>query len=151
MTDELDDERLRRLADAVETIEECLGRLVETRQTVDRETYRNDADAQALVERRFVKMSEAALDVGRVLIVGAGESPPDSNPETMQTLATLGVLPEPLATEMADAARFRNVFAHTYGQSIDHDVVYDALSDLERYRDFVLAVREDVGVDDGST
>lgn len=55
---------------------------------------------------------------------------------------SLGVLSEDLSDEMAAAARFRNVLAHTYGNAIDHDVVYDALNDLERYRDFVVAVRD---------
>ena len=52
------------------------------------------------------------------------------------------MLPENLATEMEDAARFRNVLAHTYGDSINHDIVYSALEDLERYRRFVVAIRE---------
>ena len=46
-----------------------------------------------------------------------------------------------LAEEMAQGARFRNVLSHTYGNIIDHDVVYNALHDLERYRDFAQAVR----------
>jgi uncharacterized protein YutE (UPF0331/DUF86 family) len=42
---------------------------------------------------------------------------------------------------MVATARFRNVLAHTYGDVID-DVVYDALDNLERYRSFLVAVRQ---------
>jgi len=86
-------------------------------------------------------MTEAALDIGKVLIVQEREDPPDSNPQTMRTLSELGILSDDVATEMVDAARFRNVLAHTYGPSIDHELVYDALDDLARYRDFTVEIR----------
>ena len=60
----------------------------------------------------------------------------------MRTLGEMDVLSGSLAEEMAQGARFRNVLSHTYGNIIDHDVVYNALQDLERYRAFVRAVRE---------
>ena len=43
---------------------------------------------------------------------------------------------------MIATARFRNVLAHTYGDAIDDNVVYDALDNLERYRSFLVAVRQ---------
>ena len=43
---------------------------------------------------------------------------------------------------MAQGARFRNVLSHTYGSIIDHDAVYNALQDLDRYQMFVKEVRE---------
>ena len=59
----------------------------------------------------------------------------------MQLLVDIGVLDEQLGDTMAAAARFRNVLAHTYGDSIDHTVVYDALSDLDRFRTYLGAIR----------
>lgn len=47
-----------------------------------------------------------------------------------------------MTEEMAQAARFRNVLSHTYGDVIDDDVVYNAPQDLDRYREFVRAVRD---------
>lgn len=142
MSDDLSKDQLARILDAVEIIEDCLGRLAKAQTTVDRESYKADRDMQAIVERRFVQMTEAALDIGTVLIVHERGEPPETNPATMETLSELGVLPDELASEMINAARFRNVLAHTYGRSINHDLVYDALNDLERYRDFVVAIRE---------
>jgi len=142
MTGGLPDAELARILDAVETIDSCLEHLVETRNTAGREAYRSDPSTQAMVERWFVKMTEATLDIGRTIISHERGSPPESNPKTMRTLGEADVLPENLATEMEDAARFRNVLAHTYGDSINHDIVYSALEDLERYRRFVVAIRE---------
>mgnify|MGYP002761004551 CR=1 FL=1 len=45
----------------------------------------------------------------------------------MMALADLDVLATDTAEKMAQAARFRNVLAHTYGDVIDHDEVYDAV------------------------
>jgi len=60
----------------------------------------------------------------------------------MRALEELGILSASTAEEMAQGARFRNVLAHTYGNIIEHDVVYNALQDLERYRQFVIEVRD---------
>lgn len=142
MTDALSNDQLARILTAVETIEGCVTRLTEIRTTVHRKSYHEDEDVQDIVERRFVKMTEAAIDIGTVLIVHRCGEPAESNPETMRVLADLDILPTEVAREMEDATRFRNVLAHTYGRTIDHDLVYDALTDLERYRDFVVAVRD---------
>ena len=142
MTGGLPDEELARVLDAVETIDSCLEHLVETRSNVDREAYRSDQPTQAMVERWFVKMTEAALDIGRTIISHERGSPPESNPKTMRSLGEIEVLLTDFATEMEDAARFRNVLTHTYGESINHDIVYSALQDLERYRRFVVTIRE---------
>lgn len=141
MTDDgLPADRLNRILTAVETIEESLGVLAR-KQRLSRSEYKNDSDAQDIVERRFVKMTEATIDIAEALVKHEHEQPPTSNPESMRTLGELDVLSASLAEEMAQGARFRNVLAHTYGNIIDHDVVYNALQDLERYRDFVKAVR----------
>jgi len=60
-------------------------------------------------------MTEAAIDTAEELVKHERGHPPASNPD---------------------------VLSHTYGNIIDHDVVYNALQDLERYRSFVQAVRD---------
>lgn len=107
------------------------------KRSVDRETYKQDRETRDIVERRFVKMTEAAIDIGRVLLVHEQGEPGESHPTTMRLLAEANILTHETADSMAAAARFRNVLAHTYGPIIDHDTVYDALQDLERYRTFL--------------
>lgn len=139
--DSFPDDRLNRILDAVETIEESVGVLVR-KQRLDREEYKADSETRDIVERRFVKMTEAAIDIAEELVKQERGEPPASNPESMQLLGEVGVLSTETAEQMAQAARFRNVLSHTYGQIIDHDVVYNALQDdLERYRALVVEVR----------
>lgn len=143
----LADGDLDRILTAAETIEKSLGVLAE-RASMDREAYQRDERTQDVVERRFVKATEAALDIAETLVVHERGTRPESNPATMVALADVGVLDDDTAESMARAARFRNVLAHTYGDIIDDDVVYDALQDLERYRAFLVEVRDyldDVG------
>ena len=140
-TDDFPADRLNRILTAVETIEESLGVLAR-KQRLSRDEYKSDSDTRDIVERRFVKMTEASIDIGEELVKHERGHPPASNPESMRALDEIGVLSSTLAEEMAQGARFRNVLSHTYGRIIDNDVVYNALQDLERYRLFVQAVRD---------
>lgn len=140
MTDEaFPADRLSRILSAVETIEESLGVLAR-KQRMSRDEYKRDSDTRDIVERRFVKMTEAAIDIAEELVKHERGHPPESNPTAMRALGEEGILSATLAEELAQGARFRNVLSHTYGSIIDHDVVYNALQDLERYRLFAQAV-----------
>lgn len=140
-TDDVPADRLNRILDAVDTIEESIGVLA-GKQRLSREEYKTDVETRDVVERRFVKMTEAAIDIGEELVKQERGTPPASNPASMRALAEVGVLSTETAEQMAQAARFRNVLSHTYGRIIDHDLVYNALQDLERYRTFVVEVRD---------
>ena len=113
MSDELSPDRLVRILDGIETIERSLGVLVKKRGATSRTAYKRDTDTQDIVERRFVKMTEAALDIGTTIVIHEQGTPPSSNPETMRLLNDLKVLSEDLSDEMAAAARFRRVMTHT--------------------------------------
>lgn len=141
MTDEeLSADRLTQIVTAVETIEKSLG-VLSRKQQIDREGCKTDSDTRDIVERRFVKMTEATINIAEELVKHERSKPPASNPASMRALGDIGVLSGSLAEEMAQSARFRNVLSHIYVDIIDHDVVYDALQDLERYQAFVRAVR----------
>ena len=53
MTDGLSGEEVSRIVDAVEVIEDAVGRQAATQKEIDRQSYRDDPDTQAMVERRF--------------------------------------------------------------------------------------------------
>lgn len=139
--DAFPEDRLERILAAVETIEESLGVLA-GKQDTSREEYKRDSDVRDIVERRFVKMTEATIDIGEEVVKHERGVPPESNPGTMRTLGELNIVSTTIAEEMAQATRFRNVLSHTYGDIIDHDAVYRALQDLERYRTFVSDIRD---------
>ncbi|MFC3959029.1 type VII toxin-antitoxin system HepT family RNase toxin [Halovivax cerinus] len=134
------DDDVERIVTAVETIEESLAILAE-KQAIPRERYLTETETQDVVERRFVKLTEATLDIARTIVVNESGRRPESNPAAMIDLGAIEVFDRCETAEMAQAARFRNVLAHTYGRSIDHDDVYDALCDLERYRDFLYDIK----------
>ncbi|MFB6228193.1 MAG: HepT-like ribonuclease domain-containing protein [Halobacteriales archaeon] len=76
---------VERIVTSVETIEESLAVLSEKR-TLDRAAYKRDADTRDIVERRFVKAAEAALDTGDVLLRHEHGRPPASNADPPPTL-----------------------------------------------------------------
>jgi uncharacterized protein YutE (UPF0331/DUF86 family) len=137
----LSDDDIERIVGAVETMEASLAVLAD-KQSLSREEYVTDRAVRDIVERRFVKLTEAALDVARTLVGHERETQPDSNPAVMVALGDVGVLDDATTEQMTQTARFRNVLAHTYGDAINNDDVYDALQDLDRYQDFLIAVRE---------
>lgn len=136
----LSEDEIRRIVAAAETIEASLDVLTEY-QSLSREEYGDSRESRDVVERRFVKATEAALDIAETLVRHLRDKVPDSNPGTMQALAEEDVVSSTTAESMAKATRFRNVLAHTYGDVIDDDIVYTALQDLQRYRDFLYEVR----------
>lgn len=136
----LPEEDVERIVDAAETIEESLAVLA-AKQSLSREAYLADRESRDVVERRFVKLTEATLDIAKTIVTHERGTPPESNPAAMVELEATGILDRTTTAEMVQAARFRNVLAHTYGNAIDHDDVYAALQNLDRYRDFLHDVR----------
>lgn len=136
-----DAERVTRIVEKAEFIEECLSILV-SKQSVSRTQYRQDAELRDIVERRFEKVTQATIDIGRMLLKERSESTPEANAAVMVALDDAGVLTTETAAQMAQAATFGNVLAHEYGDVLDNDIVYDALQNLDRYRAFLHEVRD---------
>jgi uncharacterized protein YutE (UPF0331/DUF86 family) len=135
-------ERVETVVEKAEYVRECLEILAE-RQSVSRAQFRTDTEMRDVVERRFEKASQACIDVARMLLRDIEGQAPGSNAAAMRRLHEVGVLTEETAESMAQAALFRNVLAHEYGDVLDQDIVYDALQDLRRYRDFPLSPSHD--------
>lgn len=133
--------RTERIIDIAEYIEECLD-VLSSKQSVGLDTYLDARELRDIVERRFETMTQACIDIARILLVDLDRPVPESNAETIKTLAGQEILSKETATAMAQACSFRNVLAHRYGHVIDDETVYEALQDLSRYRDFLLEVRD---------
>lgn len=134
-------ERVEILVDKAEFVERCLEILAQ-KQSLGPEEYAADRETRDVVERRFEKLTQACIDIARMLLSDLGREVPNANPETMRGLATAGVRSEEVGERMAQACGFRNVLAHEYGEVIDDGMVYDALQDLARYRDYLTEVRD---------
>lgn len=139
-----------RIVEKAEFIETCLEILAE-RQSVDPDEYAETVEIRDVVERRFEMMTQACIDIARMLLVeqGAETEVPDANAAAIRKLSSVEVLSSETAEAMAEACGLRNVLAHEYGSVVDDAIVYEALQDLTRYRDFLVEVREFLA-DDGA-
>lgn len=136
----LSSEHAERIVDTAEHVEQSLTVLAE-KQSLSREAYLKNREQRDVVERRFMTMTQACIDMARMLLRGLEEPVPDPSATAMSRLVELDVLAESTGTAMIEACGLRNVLAHEYGTAIDDEQVYEALQDLERYRDFLVDVR----------
>lgn len=131
-----------RVVEKAEFIETCLDILAE-RQSVDPDEYAENVEIRDVVERRLEMMTQACIDIARILLVelGADVEVPDANAATMHERASVDVLSDDTAEAMAEACGLRNVLAHEYGNVVDDGIVFRTLQDLTGYREFLVEVR----------
>jgi len=137
----LDPRRVKRIVEKAEFVEQSLAVLAD-KQSVSRAQYHDRPETRDIVERRFEKVTQASIDIARMLLGDCVDTVPEANAAVVLELGEQGILTSDTADRMATAATFRNVLAHEYGDVLDHDIVYDALQDLERYRDFLHEIRD---------
>lgn len=144
----IDAETETRLVDKVEYIDEAVSVLAR-KQSLNRETYLDDREQRAVVEREFQTAIEACLDIAELLLTATGSDVPATNAETFARLGDRGMLSTETADTMQDAAGFRNVLAHQYGHDIDGEQVYWHLqNDLDWFAVFLREVRSELDLDD---
>lgn len=134
-------DRVAIIVEKAEFVEECIEILAD-RQSIEPDEYVERIEVKDVVERRFELMTQACIDIARMLLKAHDADIPGANPDTMRRLATEGVISATTGEAMAEAAGLRNVLADEYGHVIDDDAVYEALQDLSRYRTFLVEVRE---------
>lgn len=133
------DEIKARIVDKTVYVQEAVT-VLSRKQSLDEQTYRTDREERAIVEREFQTAIEACIDIAGLLI-GASDAPmPETNKERFAVLEELGVLTPETSDRMQDAASFRNVLAHNYGNEIDDTTVYQHLQDQLKW--FVAYLRE---------
>lgn len=140
--DELPADRAHRIADAVESIERLVTQL-RGHQDLTHEEYTDptEQDRRDAIERKFVKLTEATMDIATELGKQEAETLPEQRKARIDTLVSQGIVDKRLGERLKAAVGFRDVLAHTYGPIVNDDIVYDALqNDLERYVEFVEAV-----------
>ena len=91
------------------------------------EKFRMDETVQLATERALQEVIEACLDIGRRLLIGAGEPVPDTNRKVFLALARLGLVPAERIEAWVDMAGFRNILVHEY-EDVDLRIVYAVLT-----------------------
>lgn len=141
MTVALDDETESRLLDRAEYVEEAVTVLA-SKQSLAPEEYRANREQRAIVEREFQTAIEACIDIAGILIAALDEPMPETNADRFVRLIKLDLLTEDTGRRMRDAAGFRNVLAHQYGDELDHDLVFRHLqTELDVFVSFLREVR----------
>ena len=135
----------RRIIEKAAYVRDALEVLAEKRDTLDFEAYRSDREQRDVVEREFETAIEACLDIGEILLTIEGASVPEENAAVFRRLGSLTVLDADTARRMAEAAGFRNILSHRYGDAINDRDVYNFLNEdlplfsayLDRVRDYL--------------
>lgn len=138
------DERTRqRILEKATYVADALTVLAQKRDELSFKEYREQREARDVVEREFETAIEACIDIGKMLLRATTETVPDRNAQVFHELGSADVLDGETAQRMAEAAGFRNVLSHQYGNDIDDEDVYNVLqSDLPVFREYLEQVRE---------
>lgn len=133
-------DRVAIIVQKAEFVDRCIQILID-RQSVEPEEYAQRIEIKDVVDRRLEMMTQACIDIARILLTELDVPVPDANADAMRELAAEGVISSSLGEAMAEACGLRNVLAHEYGDVIDNSLVYNALQDLSRYRTFLVEIR----------
>ena len=137
----LDDETESRIVEKVEYIEQAVT-VLSRKQSLSLSEYLDDREQQAIVEREFQTALEACIDIAELLLKSVSGTVPETNAETFSKLGQRDILSQETTEAMQEAARFRNVLAHTYGFDIDNERIYRHLqSNLHWFPTFLTEVR----------
>jgi uncharacterized protein YutE (UPF0331/DUF86 family) len=128
----------RRITEKASYVRDALEVLVEKRDALDFEAYQSDREQRDVVEREFETAIEACIDIGEIVLTDAGRTVPDANAEVFRELRSIGILDTDTARRMAEAAGFRNILSHRYGDAINDEDVYNFLAeDLPLFHAFL--------------
>ena len=132
----------RRIVQKAEYVGEALEILATKRDSLSFEEYAAKREQRDVVEREFQTAIEACIDIGELLLREHDVEIPETNAAVFRSLGQRGLLGDELADRMAEAAGFRNVLAHRYGNQVDDEDVFNVLQhDLPVFREFLEAVR----------
>ncbi|MFP4588020.1 MAG: type VII toxin-antitoxin system HepT family RNase toxin [Desulfohalobiaceae bacterium] len=124
-----------RLRSKLNDISRSLNRL-RSLQSLDKEKFLQDEDAQDIARSRLLTAMEAALNICYHICAKKLKTVPEDYSQCFLLLADSGLISQDLARSMALMARFRNRLVHLYWD-IDyaqvHEIMASRLDDLENF------------------
>jgi len=104
--------------------------------------YLDDMVLQRAVERTFMNLIQACIDLAAHVRSAELEPAVDTAKEEIDALETAEIIAPETADRLTEAVGFRNVLAHRYGD-VTHDVVYETLdNDLHWFEQFQTEVAQ---------
>jgi uncharacterized protein YutE (UPF0331/DUF86 family) len=106
------------------------------------EEYKTDMIKRHAAEKLVELVVGYATDINQLIIEGMEHSVPQTYYSSFVTMQELSVLPQDLATRLANTTGLRNRLVHQY-EKLSHEVVYYSLKPLLRnYRQYVVLIRD---------
>ena len=103
---------------------------------LSKEEYMADIVTQRAVERTFMTLIQACIDLAQHIRAAEGLSPSGTAKREIEALGNAAVLSSETTEKIKEAVGFRNILTHRYGD-VNHDVVYRVLhSDLHWFEQF---------------
>lgn len=124
----MDERTERRILEKAEYVGDAIKVLVRKRDSLSFDEYRAQREQRDVVEREFETAIEACIDIGKMILMTESENVPNTNAEVFHELGSRDVLDAKTARRMAQAAGFRNILSHQYGNEIDDEDVYNSSS-----------------------
>lgn len=138
----MDDRTERRIVEKAEYVGEAVSLLAEKRDSLSFDAYRTDREQRDIVEREFETAIEACIDIGKMFLGANGLEVPETNAGVFHGLGNRSIIDAEIAERMAQAAGFRNVLSHRYGNEIDDRDVYNFLQEgLPLFRAYLEEIR----------
>ncbi|MBI3923968.1 MAG: DUF86 domain-containing protein [Armatimonadetes bacterium] len=119
-------------------------RLLEELRGLSREEFTSDPHRYLLAERCFQIAIQCIVDTGFYLAAQQGWQRPQDSGEAILTMGRQGAIPGEFAVRIQGMAGFRNVLVHAY-LGINRDMVYDYLSRLDDFTEFMRHIEEYLG------
>lgn len=105
-------------------------------QGLSRREYEDDMVTRRAVERTFVNLIQACIDLAKHIRLTEGLSPSGTSKREVEALGNAEIISDETREHIEEAVGFRNLLTHRYGE-IDHEVVYRILqNDLRWFERF---------------
>lgn len=138
-------DKINDIARRLDFIKIQLGDLKEF-EKIDWETYRSNRDIQRNVERLAENVSNASIDICKILLAGEDIEMPNSYREVILKLAEMKILTLGKVEKIADYANLRNILAHQY-LDIKWDKIRSFIANaLDDYNEFIAIISKKIGI-----
>ena len=105
-------------------------------QGLSKREYGADMVTRRAVERTFVNLIQACIDLAKHIRSTEGLSPSGTSKREIEALESAEIISSETREHIEEAVGFRNLLTHRYGE-IDHEVVYETLqNDLRWFERF---------------
>lgn len=105
-------------------------------QGLSKREYGDDMVTRRAVERTFVNLIQACIDLAKHIRSTEGLSPSGTSKREIEALESAEIISSETREHIEEAVGFRNLLTHRYGE-IDHEVVYETLqNDLRWFERF---------------